>query len=127
MQLIFATHNQNKFLEVKALLPKQYTLLSLNDIDCHDEIVETGTTLTENAKIKADFITHNYGLDCFADDTGLEVDALHGAPGVYSARYAGPQNNANDNMNRLLDELKGVNNRAAQFITVIALNIDGHN
>ncbi len=124
MKLVFATHNQNKFNEVKALLPSHIELVSLTDIGCHDEIPETAETLKGNAKIKADYVTRTYGLNCFADDTGLIVDALNGAPGVYSARYAGEQKNAQDNMNKLLSELKGVENRSARFQTSIALNID---
>ena len=89
MKLIFATHNQHKVEELKKLLPSNISILSLTDINCHEEIEETGTTLEENAKLKANFIKYKYGLDCFADDSGLEVDALGGSPGVYSARYAG--------------------------------------
>jgi XTP/dITP diphosphohydrolase len=124
MKLVFATHNQNKFNEVKVLLPSYIELVSLTDIDCHDEIPETTETLKGNAQIKADFVTDNYKLPCFADDTGLLVNALDGAPGVYSARYAGEQKNAEDNMNKLLSELEGQNSRAAHFETVIALNLN---
>jgi len=123
MKLVFATHNQNKFNEVKVLLPSHIELVSLTDIDCHDEIPETATTLKGNAQIKADFVTTHYNLPCFADDTGLLVDALNGAPGVYSARYAGAQKNADDNMNKLLSELEDKNSRTAHFETVIALNL----
>jgi len=125
MKLVFATHNQNKFNEVKELLPAQIELVSLTDIDCHDEIPETAKTLKGNAQLKADFVTQNYDLPCFADDTGLLVDALKGEPGVYSARYAGEQKNADDNMNKLLLELKNKNSRSAHFETVIALNLNG--
>ncbi len=97
--------------------------MSLKDIGCFDEIPETGQTLEENAKIKADFVTQTYGFDCFSDDTGLLVDALGGQPGVYSARYAGEQKNAWDNMAKLLSELKGKDNRSAHFKTVIHLNL----
>ena len=93
MKLIFATHNQHKVEELKKLLPSNISILSLTDINCHEEIEETGTTLEENAKLKANFIKYKYGLDCFADDSGLEVDALGGSPGVYSARYAGDKKN----------------------------------
>lgn len=124
MKLVFATHNQHKFEEVKKLVPSSIELLSLNDISCYDDIAETGKTLEENAKIKADYITQNYGLSCFADDTGLLVDALDGQPGVYSARYAGQQKSDEDNMNKLLRELNGKNNRNAHFKTVIALNLN---
>ncbi|MCR9227677.1 MAG: non-canonical purine NTP diphosphatase [Flavobacteriaceae bacterium] len=125
MKLVFATHNDHKFKEVQQLLPTTIELLSLKDIECFDEIPETGDTLEENAKIKADFVTQTYGLDCFSDDTGLLVDAVNGAPGVYSARYAGEQKNAEDNMTKLLAELEGKNNRAAHFKTVVHLNLKG--
>jgi len=123
MQLVFATHNQNKFIEVQKLVPKHIDLLSLNDIGCTKDIPETGKTLTENAILKADFVTNTYALPCFADDTGLLVDALNGEPGIYSARYAGEQKNATDNINKLLANLKGIQNRNARFTTVIALNL----
>jgi len=123
MKLVFATHNQNKFNEVRVLLPSSIALVSLTDINCHDEIPETAETLKGNAQIKADFVTNHYGLPCFADDTGLLVDALNGAPGIYSARYAGKQKNAEDNMNKLLSELENKNARSARFETVIALNL----
>ncbi len=123
MKLVFATHNQNKLNEVKTLLPSYIELVSLIDIGCGDEIPETAETLEGNAQLKADFVTEHYGLPCFADDTGLLVDALHGAPGVYSARYAGEQRSAADNMNKLLDELQGKRTRSACFKTVIALNL----
>lgn len=125
MKLVFATHNDHKLKEVQQLLPKNIQLLSLKDIDCFDEIPETGDTLEENAKIKADYITQTYGLNCFSDDTGLLVDALNGAPGVYSARYAGEQKDASDNMQKLLNELNGKNNRKAHFKTVVHLNLNG--
>ena len=125
MKLVFATHNQNKFSEVKRLMPEHITLLSLDDISCLDDIPETGDTLEENAKIKADYVTKKYNLPCFSDDTGLLVDALNGQPGVYSARYAGPQKKANDNMNKLLFELKEKQDRNAHFKTVIVLNLNG--
>ncbi|MEW2922368.1 non-canonical purine NTP diphosphatase [Muricauda sp. ANG21] len=125
MKLVFATHNDHKLKEVQQLLPDSIELLSLKDIQCFDEIPETGETLEENAKIKADFVTETYGLDCFSDDTGLLVDALNGSPGVYSARYAGEQKNAQDNMGKLLLELNGKENRNAHFKTVIHLNLEG--
>ncbi len=125
MKLVFATHSENKLKEVQQLLPESIELLSLKDIGCFDEISETGETLEENAKIKADFVTQTYGLDCFSDDTGLLVDALNGNPGVYSARYAGEQKNAADNMAKLLSELKDNENRSAHFKTVIHLNLQG--
>lgn len=123
MKLVFATHNQNKFKEVEVLLPPQIQMVSLTDIGCHDEIPETAETLKGNAQLKADFVTENYGLPCFADDTGLLVDALDGAPGVYSARYAGVQKNAEDNINKLLKELESKDSRTARFETSIALNL----
>ncbi|MBO0322459.1 non-canonical purine NTP diphosphatase [Muricauda sp. CAU 1633] len=125
MKLIFATHNDHKLKEVQQLLPESIELLSLKDIQCFNEIPETGETLEENAKIKADFVTQTYGLDCFSDDTGLLVNTLDGAPGVYSARYAGEQKNAVDNMTKLLLELDGKENRQAHFKTVIHLNLEG--
>ncbi|UII79198.1 non-canonical purine NTP diphosphatase [Flagellimonas sp. CMM7] len=124
MKIVFATHNQHKLKEVKALLPSEIQLLSLDDIGCFDEIPETGKTLEENAKIKADHITSTYGFDCFSDDTGLLIDALQGAPGVYSARYAGEQKDAKDNMTKVLSELKDSANRGAYFKTVIHLNLE---
>lgn len=123
MKLVFATHNPNKLQEVQLFMPKHITLLSLDDIGCTEEIPETSKTLEGNAKLKADFVTEHYGLPCFADDTGLLVDALNGEPGVYSARYAGEQKNADDNMNKLLEALNGNEYRSARFITVIALNL----
>ena len=124
MELVFATHNQNKFEEVQVLMPKHIKLLSLNMINCFDEIEETGITLEENAQLKADFVTKNYGYSCFSDDTGLLVDSLNGAPGVYTARYGGPEKDANTNMHKLLVELKESTNRKAHFKTAIALNIN---
>ena len=124
MKLVFATHNQNKLLEVKALVPTSIELLSLEDIGCHEEIPETAETIEENAMLKADFVKDRYGLDCFADDTGLEVEVLDGRPGVYSARYAGEGKNNEDNIDKLLSELKEEENRVARFKTVIALKVD---
>jgi len=127
MRLVFATHNENKFTEVKKLIPSYIELVSLTDLECYQEIPETGKTLEENAQIKADFVSSTYGLPCFSDDTGLLVDALNGAPGVYSARYAGEEKNADANMNKLLKELDGFEDRSARFETVIALNLNsGH-
>lgn len=125
MQLVFATNNVNKLLEVQSLIPNHIKLLSLKDINCDEDIPETQPTIEGNAKQKAEYIKTNYGYDCFADDTGLEVEALDGQPGVYSARYAGPQRNANDNMDKLLSQLKQKNNRSAQFKTVVALHLNG--
>jgi XTP/dITP diphosphohydrolase len=125
MTLVFASHNNNKIAEIRAMLPDAITLLGLTDIDCHDDIPETADTIEGNAILKANYVTQKFGYDCFADDTGLEVDTLDGAPGVYSARYAGDQKNTEDNMARLLTELNGKSNRNAQFKTVIALNLNG--
>ena len=125
MQLVFATNNLNKLTEVQSLVPNHIKLLSLKEIGCLEDIPETKTTIEGNAKQKAEYIKTNYGYDCFADDTGLEVKALNGEPGVYSARYAGSQRNADDNMNKLLAQLEQKNNRAAQFKTVIALHLNG--
>lgn len=125
MKLVFATHNLNKLKEVQALMPSSVELLSLNDIGCFDEIPETAETIEGNAILKANFVKENYQLDCFADDTGLEVAALNGEPGVYSARYAGAGKNTEDNIEKLLSKLEGKEDRAANFKTVIALNMQG--
>lgn len=124
-KFVFATNNAHKLEEVMSILGNKIELLSLKDIECHDEIPETADTLEGNALLKARYIYERYHTDCFADDTGLEVEALHGAPGVYSARYAGNNHNSENNMRKLLEELKGVNNRNARFRTVFALIIDG--
>ena len=121
MKIVFATNNQNKVKEVQALLPDSIQLLSLKDIECLEDIPETQDTIAGNALQKANYVYDNYGYACFADDTGLEVNALNGAPGIYSARYAGPEKNAEDNMQKLLKELSGNENRKAHFKTVIAL------
>jgi XTP/dITP diphosphohydrolase len=126
MQLVFASNNANKIKEVQALVPANIKLLSLADINCSEDIPETIGTIEGNAKQKADYIKSNYGYDCFADDTGLEVEALNGAPGVDTAYYAGPQRNANDNMDKLLRNLEDKPNRNAQFKTVIALHLNGN-
>jgi len=122
MKIVFATNNKNKLSEIRSILGKEIEILSLNDINCHVDIPETGSTLEENAKQKAEYIYKNYGMNVFADDTGLEVDALDGAPGVYSARYAGGEGHDSEaNMTKLLSELGENNNRKARFRTVIAL------
>ena len=126
MKLIFATHNKNKAKEVKSLMPSFIELLSLDDINFHDEIDETASTLEGNALLKAKTIFEKTGINCFADDSGLLVNALNGAPGVYSARYAGEQKNDQDNMQKLLHELNDKPNRNAHFKTVMALIIDGN-
>jgi XTP/dITP diphosphohydrolase len=125
MKLVFATNNKYKLDEIRDILGGKIEVLSLNDIDCHDEIPETADTLQGNALIKARYIHEKFGVNCFADDTGLEVDALDGAPGVYSARYAGEECNSEANMHKLLHNLTGKSDRKAQFRTVIALIIDG--
>lgn len=125
MTLVFATNNLNKLKEVQAFVPDHITLLSLEAIGCTEDVPETQTTIEGNAIQKAAYIKNKYGYDCFADDTGLEVDALHGAPGVYSARYAGEQRNSEDNIQKLLKELQAHSNRNAQFKTVIALELNG--
>ena len=125
MKLVFATNNKHKLEEVRAILGNRIEVLSLNDINCHDDIPETADTLEGNALIKARYIYEKFGVDCFADDTGLEVESLGGEPGVYSARYAGEDCNPEANMYKLLQNLTGKNNRNAQFRTVIALIIQG--
>ena len=132
MKIVFATNNEHKLSEIRAILGSSFEVVSLADIGCHEDIPETGTTLEENALMKAEYIYNKYHLSCFADDTGLEVEALDGAPGVYSARYASLESVASDsqqtlshdseaNMARLLRELANNNNRKARFRTVIAL------
>lgn len=121
MRLCFASNNAHKLAEIRPLLPASLLLLSLADIGCHEELPETQDTLEGNALQKARYVWEHYGVPCFADDTGLEVAALHGAPGVYSARYAGPQRRAEDNVAKLLRELHGQPDRAARFRTVVAL------
>jgi XTP/dITP diphosphohydrolase len=124
MKLVFATNNNHKLKEVRQLLPPGIEILSLKDIGCSDELPETGNTLDANAYQKARYISEKYGWNCFADDTGLEVKALDGRPGVLSARYAGPACRADDNINKLLSELKNESDRSARFRTVIASVID---
>ena len=121
VRLCFASNNAHKLAEIRPLLPAGLPLLSLANIGCHEELPETQTTLEGNALQKARYVWQHYGVPCFADDTGLEVRALQGAPGVYSARYAGPQRRAEDNMAKLLHELRGHADRAACFRTVVAL------
>ncbi len=121
MKLVFATHNSNKAKEIQSLLTDDFQILTLTDINCIDEIPETSETLEGNSLLKAQFVSDNFNLNCFADDTGLEIDALNGRPGVYSARYAGEEKNAEANMNLVLSELKNESNRKALFRTVITL------
>ena len=123
MKLVFATNNLHKLKEVQEMLSNSIEVLSLKDIGCFEDIEETERTLEGNAKLKADYITKKYGFDCFADDTGLEVEALDGKPGVYSARYAGEHGNAEKNMEKLLFELQNKSSRKAKFRTIIALNL----
>lgn len=124
-QLVFATNNTHKLEEVEAKTAGKIKLLSLEDIGCHDDIEETGTTFNENASLKSRFIYNKYHLNCFGDDSGLEIDALNGEPGVYSARYAGSHGNHNANITKVLDKLKGIENRSARFRTVISLIWEG--
>ncbi len=125
MKLVFATNNPHKMEEIRHLLGQQHEVLSLEDIGFFDEIPEDQETLEENASQKAYYIFNRYGLNCFADDTGLEVDALNHEPGVYSARYAGPQRDSKDNVRLVLKKMDKINNRNARFRTVISLIIDG--
>ena len=125
MKIVFASNNKNKIIEIQSMLPDSITILSLESIGCFEEIPETSDTIEGNAILKANYVTQKYGLECFADDTGLEVESLGGEPGVYSARYAGEQRNADDNMNKLLLKLSDKANKNAHFKTVIALNLKG--
>jgi len=125
MKIVFATNNPNKLKEIQSLLPEGIEIISLKEIGCLEDIPETGTTLEANAFQKARYLKEKYGYDCFADDTGLEVEALNGAPGVYSARYAGAERSAEANMAKILTELTGKENRKAQFRTDIALILNG--
>jgi XTP/dITP diphosphohydrolase len=124
-QLVFATNNAHKLQEVSAKIDGQIELLSLDDIGCFDDIAETGTTFRENASIKSNYIHDKYKLDCFGDDSGLEIDALNGEPGVYSARYAGKHGNHAANIDKVLSGLQNVTNRKARFRTVISLIWNG--
>lgn len=126
MKIVFVTNNQHKLDEIKNILGQEFNIVSLNDIGCHDDIPETGDTLEENASQKSNYIASRYALDCFADDTGLEVDALGGQPGVHSARYAEEtDHDSQANMAKLLDKLGNNNNRKARFRTVISLIVHG--
>ncbi len=125
MKLVFATNNQHKLQELQAILGNHFELLSLNEIGCNEEIPEEQPTLEGNASQKAFYIYNKYGLSCFADDTGLEIEALNGEPGVYSARYAGEDKNADANMNKVLNKMAKINDRKARFRTVISLIING--
>jgi XTP/dITP diphosphohydrolase len=125
MKLVFASNNKNKIKEIQLLVPNSIQILSLEDIGCTEEIPETADTIEGNAILKANYVTQKYGYDCFADDSGLEVDALNGEPGVFSARYAGEPKNDDNNMNKLLSNLKDKTNKKANFKTVICLNYKG--
>ncbi|MGZ3865717.1 MAG: non-canonical purine NTP diphosphatase [Bacteroidia bacterium] len=125
MKLVFATNNKNKLQEIQMLVPAGVEIISLTDLNCSDEIEETEHTLQGNALLKARYINKKYNLNCFSDDSGLEVEALNGAPGVYSARYAGPEAIADNNIQKLLKELGNNQNRNASFKTVIALVLNG--
>lgn len=127
MNLVFATNNQHKFIEIRKILNADISLLSLNDIHCVDELPETQHTLEGNAQQKASYVYDNFGYNCFADDTGLEIEALNGRPGVYSARYAGQSKDPAENMNKVIRELRNISNRRARFRTVIALIINEKN
>ncbi len=124
-QIVFATNNAHKLAELRRMLGGRIEILSLDDIGCHDDIPETADTLRGNAVQKAQWVKERYGYDCFADDTGLEVDALGGEPGVFSARYAGPGHDSEANMAKLLREMKDKTNRTARFVTEIALILNG--
>jgi XTP/dITP diphosphohydrolase len=125
MKICFATNNKKKIEEVKAALGPDFELLSLQEIGCHEELPETGETLDHNAFQKARFVKEHYGVDCFADDTGLEVESLNGAPGVYSGRFAGEPRSDERNMDLLLERMEGIMHRKARFRTVIALILHG--
>lgn len=125
IKIVFATNNKNKLSEIKDLISDNIEILSLEDINCFDDLPENQLTLEGNALEKANYIFLKYGYNCFADDTGLEIDALNNEPGVFSARYAGPKCLAEDNINKVLSKLKVCSNRKAKFRTVIALIVDG--
>ncbi len=124
-KIVFATNNAHKLQEVSEILEDKIQIMNLKDIHCEEEIPETSDTIEGNAYQKANYIYEHYHVDCFADDTGLEVEALNGAPGVYSARYAGPQHNSKDNIRKLLTDMQDIKNRNAQFRTAIVLILDG--
>ena len=125
MNLIFATQNQNKAKEIQLLMPDGINVLTLNDIGCEEDIPETESTLQGNASIKSAYVVEHYQKDCFADDTGLEIDALNGEPGVHSARYAGSNNDSNANMELVLQKMEEQTNRNARFRTIISLRLNG--
>lgn len=123
MKILFATANKNKVIEIQNILPKGFEILSLNDIDLKEDIPETAETIEGNAIQKIEYIKKFFGIDCFADDSGLEIESLNGEPGVYSARYAGNERDSNKNMDLVLEKMHGLENRNARFKTVIALNL----
>lgn len=126
MTIYFATHNKNKLREIQDMLPDSFKILGLDDLNLTEEIPETAETIEGNSEMKTNYVFSKYGVACFGDDTGLEVDSLNGAPGVYSARYAGPQNDSEANMDLLLKNLKGITNRSARFKTVITyIDLEG--
>lgn len=125
MELIIATHNQHKATEIQRLLPNWISVKTLDEIECFEDIPETENTLEGNARLKSTYISKKYQVNCFADDSGLEIDALGGEPGVYSARYAGENGDAHKNMDLVLEKMHGITNRRAKFRTVISLIIDG--
>ena len=125
MELVFATNSRHKLTEIAGMLDDRFRVLGLSDIGCSEELPEEGETLEANASQKAFYLYNKYGYDCFADDTGLEVEALGGKPGVYSARYAGPGRNSEDNMTQLLEQLSEIKDRRARFRTVISLIVGG--
>lgn len=124
-ELVFATNNKHKLEEISHIVGAKFKIIGLKDINCFEDIPETADTIEQNASQKSFYIYNRYGYNCFADDTGLEIDALNGRPGVYSARYAGEGKNFDDNMNKVLFELSGIANRKAMFRTVISLVING--
>lgn len=126
MKIVFATHNLHKFKEVQLMLPHHIQLLSLIDINCQEDIPETANTIEGNAMLKAEYVKLHYGIDCFADDTGLEVTSLNNAPGVFSARYAGERKDSVANMQKVLTNLKDKTDRSARFKTAIALTLNNH-
>lgn len=126
MELVFATNNKHKLEEIQAILGNHFKILSLNDIGCNEDIPEEQETLEGNAGQKSFYVYNKYGYNCFADDTGLEINSLNGEPGVYSARYAGEEKSAEANMNKVLEKMAKIKNRDARFRTVISLVIEGH-
>lgn len=126
MKLVIASNNSHKIDEIRSIIDKNITLLNLSEIGCYDEIEESGTTLEDNAQLKSSYVFNKYGYNCFADDTGLEVNALNGEPGVHSARYSGEDRSSEKNIDKLLANLALESNRSAQFRTVISLNINNN-